>query len=116
MEHLLELLNSYNLYKENWFVVDDWGWEYLEYDEEKEPMLIYKSSGTTASGEDAEAIMISKSYWFIQWLCKQEKLEPKEAYRKLILEQIKEGEEYRAYIQWLSLADDPVRLLLSMIK
>ena len=127
MDEIIKLANAYNLIKENWFVVDDGWWEYLEYDEEKEPMLIYKNSWTYASWEDAVAILISNSYGFIEWLCKEDKIWDNEksdrhTMMRLMRAEAKEQQifEWIEYYEWvimmLSIQDDPLRFLSSIIR
>ena len=116
MEKIIQLANEYNKIKENWFVVDDWGWEYLEYDEEKEPMLTYKSSGTTASGEDAEAIMISKSYWFIKWLVENDKIDFDEVADWMESWGSDNSCDVPNVLMNLAIKDDPIKYLISIIK
>ena len=120
MEKLIKLLNEYNYIKEDWFVVDDGWWEYLEYDEEKEPMLIYQNSWTYASWEDAESILISRQYWFIEWLVNNDRVdlnripEKIEGYYHDAREYV--YDEISILLMELAFQDDPLEFLILILK
>ena len=125
MEKLLKLINEYE--ESRWTVIDDWLTE-----EEKESWAIIEekplrsefqwhlrhcNANTVAFEKDTfDYRALSKRYWFVKRLADRELLEPKEIYQKAILEQIKKWEEYRAYIQRIVLADNPIQYLISMLK
>ena len=77
MKKLLQLLNEYQTVKENWYKWDWNWWQLFDYDDEKKPMLIYEYNGFSTAEEDAVAIMISKAYWFIEWLMNNSKIDTK---------------------------------------
>ena len=124
MNKLLKLLKEYNEIKENWFVVKDWWWEYLEYDEEKEPMWVYINSWTNASGEDAEAIMISRSYGFIQRLVENDKIDREKVKEKsdripLLLDKVWDIYNcgvLKSVLMLLSISDTPIDDLILYLK
>ena len=115
MDRIIKLANEYNIIKENWFIVDD-GWlELLEYDEEKEPMLTYRNSWTDATWDDAVAILISKSYGFIDWLCREDKVDYMKIRKSFGYMEYHFTDEELLLMQ-LAVKRDPLRFLSSLLR
>lgn len=115
MEKLIELLNEYK-WKEEWTIEcdvphNDW---YSEYAYEHE-----------------ELIIISKQYWFIKWLVENEKIEWEKVYenlkdyeveiriravKKLELSSEEKSLWYLELLMLLSIQDNPIEFLVSILK
>ena len=110
MEKLLKLLNEYQTVKENWYKWEWNWWELFEYDEEKKPMLTYEYNWFSTAEDDAVAIMISKSYWFIRWLVKNwyTTLESWSWFANTVSE--------KSLITICAISDNPIQTLLTYLK
>ena len=98
MEKLDELLKEYQLSKWEWVRLV---WPDVDISEKEELAL--------------EATLISKKYWFIQWLVENEKINEGEFAWFLY------GEDYisrldEAIIAWLAISDNPIEFLASILK
>ena len=120
MEKLIELLNEYQKWKEKSEWTDDnfkweknYKWSISRYDEDdiREWENLYNDT--------AIAYLISKSFWFIKWLVENEKIKP---LRKFIGWETDEDEPYiqfdlvDQYIAYLSIQDNPIEFLVSILK
>lgn len=83
---------------------------------EEEENKIYFDSDTMIW---AEQYLISKDFWFIKWLVENEKVKP---LRKFIGWETDEDEPYiqfdlvDQYIAYLSIQDEPISFLISLLK
>ena len=110
MEHLIELLNEYektrDYYKVHTYIMykDD---EWIEVDDKRTDLEI-----------------ISKEYWFIQWLVENDKIDTDELLgiywetRQSIWEDNKYElySEYKRLLMLLSIQDNPIEFLCSILK
>ena len=112
MEKLIELLNEYN-----WNVLkhsDIW--------EEKDWKIFLRIDSNHTFGFHIDLYVISKSYWFIQWLVENEKIDFSKVKEKIWLErELYERMLYRYketdfLIMLLSIENEPIEFLISILK
>lgn len=108
MEKLIELLNKHRrekVKKQSW--ITEWHYNAFTF------------SLDNIRWQQAELLIISKQYWFIKWLVENEKLKP---LRKFIGWETDEDEPYiqfdlvEQYIAYLSIQDEPIEFLISILK
>ena len=106
MEKLIELLNEYWEYD-----LVEHNWEICKWDTNDEwEINIYT---------DYTNNIISKKFWFIKWLVDNDKIKP---LRKFIGWETDEDEPYiqfdlvDQYIAYLSIQDNPIEFLISILK
>ena len=106
MEKLLELLNDYDPYIASDGEHQDNLWFY-----------VYQGKSAVYDKKIGETIIISKNYWFIEWLYN---------HKKMTLERLKISDLYWDINDWvwavdniimhLSISENPIELLISMLK
>ena len=99
MEKLIELLNEYRE-KELWYRVPEW-------EEKWQPWIITEQ-------------LISKKFWFIKWLVENEKRDIESYCRITSIERKWEKDVYRdevdSLLMLLSIQDEPINFLISILK
>ena len=102
MEKLIELLNEYK-WKEGRTIEcgcphNDWYWAYTY--------------------EHEELIIISKKFWFIKWLVENEKIDFEKKLNTLRFESLVNQtlDSYLALLMLLSIQDEPISFLVSILK
>lgn len=121
MEKILELLNEYEkvIWTDRvwWWAIDD-GAFFCTRKSKKGNLIVQHSS------ED-EAILqiISKKFWFIQWLVENDKIIlQKDIIRRVeysnfwVLEGIHYYSAYKSILMYLAIQDDPISFLVSILK
>ena len=121
MEKILELLNEYEkvIWTDRvwWWAIDD-GAFFCTRKSKKGNLIVQHSS------ED-EAILqiISKKFWFIQWLVENDKIIlQKDIIRRVeysnfwVLEGIHYYSAYKSILMYLAIQDDPISFLISILK
>ena len=100
MEKLIELLNEYDG-KNHWWDYDE---EYLTSDE------FY--------GENWDLEIISKKFWFIKWLVESEKIDLEWKLNALRFNSLVDQtlDSYYALLMLLSIQDEPISFLISILK
>lgn len=118
MEKLIELLSEYNDNKEwarIWFMTTiHIDWVPTPYELGKSDLLRWEDK------------IISKKYWFIKWLVENDKIDPNKLekiwYEKTVYEDywqyktIVEYSDYEALLMLLSIQDEPIDFLISILK
>ena len=105
MEKLIELLNEYD--SPNWWKETDGGidniWKIYEF--------------------HSELQIISKKYWFIKWLVENNKIDTDIVYREWFLAKTYDKDEvgeyfepYEEILMLLSIQDEPIEFLVSILK
>jgi hypothetical protein len=114
MEKLIELLNEYEVEKKPsrlqrnyylWFVHNFWKW-IMYIDEEWEDVDDYRT--------DYE--IISKEYGFIKWLVDNDKIDDELKYNNLYRAIEKDFNKDDRIIMLLSIQDNPIEFLISILK
>lgn len=102
MEKLIELLNKYSKERHN-LAMRELNWELWQW-------FHYLSSWISYS----ELLMISKKYEFIKWLVEKDKID----YEKLneLNDRYRCLEPYEAIVMQLSISDNPIQDLISLLK
>lgn len=108
MKKLIEFLNEY-LWQSGIVAIDqeiEWGRD------------IFFENEDWFHAEEAE--IISKKFWFIQWLVGMAKIDY-ESWHKVFIDSnyfdnISDLYEYEVLTMYLSIQDDPIRFLLSVLK
>ena len=121
MEKILELLNEYEkvIWTDRvwWWAIDD-GAFFCTRKSKKGNLIVQHSS------ED-EAILriISKKFWFIEWLVENDKIIlQKDIIRRVeysnfwVLEGIHYYSAYKSILMYLAIQDDPISFLISILK
>ena len=118
MEKLLELLNEYEkvIWTDRvwWWAIDD-GAFFCTRKSKKGNLIVQHSS------ED-EAILriISKKLWFVQWLVDNDKIDIQWAKNLLYESEVFNSQPYtdlsERLIMYLSIQDDPISFLISILK
>ena len=93
MEKLIELLNEYD----SWWAYDDYYWLF-QYWQDRDAYRLCKYQ------------LVSKEYGFIKWLVDNDKIDLNE------YPQIREYSEYESLLMYLSIQDEPIEFLISILK
>ena len=93
MDKLQELLKEYQLSKWEWVRL---AWPDVDVNDKEELVL--------------EATLISKKYWFIQWLVENDKIDLDE------FSTIDGFDDYECLLMWLAIDDNPIEFLVSILK
>lgn len=100
MEKLIELLNEYKWKEERTIECgcphNDWYWAYTY--------------------EHEELIIISKKFWFIQWLVENKKVNMREDGIISLASELWEEADYETLLMLLSIKDNPIGFLISILK
>ena len=111
MEKLIELLNEYN-YVERTFEYSRKlsNWEYLE--------CSVMWTDHDLIEEEMSAIIKSKEYWFIKWLVENDKIDFEKKLNTLRFESLVNQtlDSYLALLMLLSIQDNPIEFLVSILK
>jgi hypothetical protein len=107
MDKLIELLNEYD--DNNWEVTDYWA-------------LFNRMNEWISETEDLQ--VISKKFWFIWWLVQNDKIDTTNKFTLMANVENKENwlwyahtfEWYEALIMILSIQDNPIEFLVSILK
>ena len=112
MEHLIELLNEHRrevVKKQSWITQ----WHYNA----------FTFSLDNISWQQAELLIISKQYWFIQWLVENEKIDIEKMWRfkaerknTQIIAIANKSDFYLSLLMLLSIQDNPIEFLVSILK
>ena len=94
MEKLIELLNEYE--KEQWRNF-----------EVKEIWMSYRNN---------DLLVISKRYWFIEWLIDNEKIDLNKIKLFSIFKEDRYYNAYQSILMALSIQDNPIEFLISILK
>ena len=124
MEKLRQLLNSYEEYKEKetWYSNYDWRLNEINDEEEYEQWITaFRVDDSQLWVEESIAVIICKGYMFINWLVENDKIDRDKIlkenwlFRKYFydLEYVK---NYDRLVMWLSVEDDPISFLISILK
>ena len=106
MEKLIELLNEYET-PHSWMVFksyDDYDWTFYWVDCDWETEIVW-----------SDALIISKKFWFIQWLVENEKIDRDrvdDSYENKFFWYT----NYQILLMLLSIQDEPIRFLISILK
>ena len=105
IETLIELLNEYG--KEKWSPFDEWG-----FDSKNELFCKWLSSWYS------EVMIISKKFWFIQWLVDNDKIDYKKLYDDVsdYCEDLVPYPAYDCLLMLLSISDTPIDDLILYLK
>ena len=112
MEKLIELLNEYKKlgeYKEYWY-----NWKQVK-------LIEYSEDYAEISSEDVTEKIISKRYWFIKWLINNHYIELP-MWLWVIRSYNKDEwcyewyDDYRSMLMLLSIQDNPIEFLISILK
>lgn len=121
MEKLLELLNEYEqvIWTDRvwWWAIDD-GAFFCTRKSKKGNLIVQHSSLDEAIWQ-----IISKKFWFIQWLVENDKIIlQKDIIRRVeysnfwVLEGIHYYSAYKSILMYLAIQDDPISFLVSILK
>lgn len=118
MEKLLQLLNEYerSLWSDReWLWIIDEDWFFCTRKSKKGNLIVQHSSL-----DEAILQIISKKFWFIQWLVGMAKIDY-EAWHKVFIDSyyfdnISDLYEYEVLTMYLSIQDDPIEFLISILK
>ena len=109
MEKLIELLNEYETPR-SWVVYksyDDYDWFFYWVDCDWETEIVWSDS-----------LICSKKFWFIQWLVENEKVDFEKKLNTLRFESLVNQtlDSYLALLMLLSIQDNPIEFLVSILK
>lgn len=111
MKKLLQLLNEYQTQRGSKF-------KFSSYDERSQSFLLVDSN-EVLWGE----IIISKKFWFIQWLVEDDKIIlQKDIIRRVeysnygVIEDIHYYSAYKSILMYLAIQDNPIEFLISILK
>ena len=121
MEKLLQLLNEYerSLWSDReWLWIIDEDWFFCTRKSKKGNLIVQHSSL-----DEAILQIISKNFWFIQWLVENDKIIlQKGIIRRVeydnywVLEDIHRYSAYESILMYLVIQDDPIEFLISILK
>lgn len=128
MEKLRQLLNDYEDYKEKetWYSNYDWRLNQIDDEEEHEQWITaaFREDDSQLWVEESIAVIICKGYMFINWLVENDKINT-EWQKVLHTARAKAGwiwlecqwySDYESLLMLLSISDDPVSFLISILK
>ena len=118
MKKILQLLNEYerSLWSDReWLWIIDEDWFFCTRKSKKGNPIVQHSSL-----DEAILQIISKKFWFIQWLVGMVKIDY-EAWHKVFIDSnyfgnISDLYEYEVLTMYLSIQDDPIEFLISILK
>lgn len=128
MEKLRQLLNSYEEYKEKetWYSNYDWRLNEINDEEEHEQWITaFRVDDSQLWVEESIAVIICKGYMFINWLVENDKVDFEKPiwefankYKLIVPDDfhLKELSKEDELLMLLSIQDDPVSFLISILK
>ena len=132
MEKLIELLNEYEKVREKSEYQKLSNSEYKWFSSYFFPLCFWHQDGiswamTNEFHEWAEAVICSKSYWFIQWLVENEKIDLEKVkekiwipcfvwYKEWEISCVNDKEDYEQLLIALAIQDEPINFLISILK
>ena len=127
MEKLRQLLNDYEDYKEKetWYSNYDWRLNEINDEEEYEQWITaFRVDDSQLCVEESIAVIICKGYMFINWLVENDKINTEwqkvlhtaRAKAEWIWLECQWYSDYESLLMLLSISDDPIRFLISILK
>lgn len=119
MEKLIELLNEYtqNNYKELWIM------EWCKWNDFEDKWWLFFVEMTKRDYTMEEETLISKKFWFIEWLVENDKINMGKAryhWDKIYYKEYWEWDfcctNYEFVIMLLAISDTPIEYLISLLK
>ena len=104
IDKLIELLNEYKKlgkYKEYWY-----NWKQVK-------LIKYAEDYAESTSEDVTEKIISKKFWFIQWLVDNDKIDLLRLDNRIALSEFNKCERV---LMALSIQDNPIEFLCSVLK
>lgn len=125
MEKLRQLLNDYEDYKEKetWYSNYDWRLNEINDEEGHEQWITaaFRVDDSQLCVEESTAVIICKGYMFINWLVENDKIDREKItkgnwlFRKFFYE-LEWVKDYDRLVMYLSVEDEPIQFLISILK